>query len=212
MVLPRPRGPKPLTCGISSGSESEHSVAPATLLLEHSHYTSSRTLPLERSLQADDPPDSILVSTQFPFCSCHPIKPRPGVRNGMRTLGNGSGLFQPRHGILTAGQSSVLPEVLLRWKLCSLMLRSLSAWKTVREQRIIRPRDRKQTKLTLLSFYQCGGSDHDFCTHSTNVTHRDKRKARHVNNYVAQKSSSSPLRLEQFPNAKTDDHRCHRHE
>lgn len=99
-----------------------------------------------------------------------------------------------------AGQSSVLPEVLLRWKLCSLMLRSLSAWKTVREQRIIRPRDRKQTKLTLLSFYQCGGSDHDFCTHS-NVTHRDKRKARHVNNYVAQKSSSSPLRLEQFPNA-----------
>lgn len=161
---------------ISSGSDSEHSLAPTTLLLEHSHYTSSRTLPLERSLQEHDPPQSILVSTQFPFCSCHPINPRSGVRNGIRTPGNGNGMFQHRHGILTVGQSSVFPEVLLHWKLCSLMLWSLSGWKTVREQRIIRPRDRKQTKLTLLNFYQCGGSDHDFCTHSTNVTHRDKKK------------------------------------
>lgn len=120
---------------ISSGSESEHSMAPTTLLLEHSHYTSSRTPPLERSLQADDPPESILVSTQFPFCSCHPINPRPGVRNRIRSPDKWSCMFQHRRGILTVGQSSVFPEVLLHWKLCSLMLWSLSAWKTQSESR-----------------------------------------------------------------------------
>lgn len=90
-----------------------------------------------------------MVSIQFLVCSRHLSSPRPGMRNGIRTLGNQRCMLQPRNVICQGGQSSVFPEGCFTESCASQALTPLCLGDGLKAESSMRPWDRKYFKLIL---------------------------------------------------------------